>query len=140
MSHYFGDVKAAIVDIIRTQSTKAKVVYDYEETQPTGYPAVMVVSQNSPGTWIDTQRTRREFTFVLRCMQERLEATPQVAEQNLTALVDELIALFDGPNTNYNLENTVVFNEPPDVKWGYMSVPDAEMRTCELTLTGIAVQ
>ncbi len=139
MSHYFADVKAAIVDILRTQCLTPKHVYDYEESQPVGYPAVTVTPTDGNGTFIDTMRNRREFVFKVLCTQERIDMGPAEAERILTKVVDEVLAVFESQAAN-NLNNTVVFTDPPKVKWGYMTVPDAEVRSCEITITAIAAQ
>ena len=141
MSHYFADLKAAIKDIIKTQSTHAKnaAIYDYEETQPAGYPAITITTVEGQGEFLDTMRNRRDSTFKVLCMQERVEVGASESERILTQLVDELLLIFES-SPNYNLENTDVFTLPPRVKWGYMTVPDAEVRSCELTITAVTAQ
>lgn len=138
MSNYFGTIKTEIVNIINT-STKVRNVYNYEEVKPAGYPAITVTNYDGAGEFADTQRNRRFFTFSIKCYQERLEVGASEAERIMTNLVDELIGIFDNP-TNYNLNNTCVFAQPIPSKWGYLQVPDADVRTAEILIAAIAVQ
>lgn len=138
MAQYFTNIKAGIVTLLQS-ATKAKVVYNYEEPQPTGYPAIMVVPTDGEATFLDTQRVRRDFTFDVKLYQERVEVGAQEAERIMTNLVDQIISLFDD-FTNTSLSNTVVFMKPVKVKWGYLNVPDADVRSCEITLIGEAAQ
>lgn len=136
--NYFTTVKAGIVTYLQT-STKVRNIYDYEETKPAGYPAINVTPAASTGEFLDTFRIRHDFQFTLRVMQERLEAGPSQAEVVITALVDELIAIFEAANAT-TLVNTVEFTQPPSTRWGYLQVPDADVRTCDITLTGVVPQ
>lgn len=138
MSHYIADVKAGIVSVL-TQSTKAKKVYDYEETKPQGYPCIMVTPLEGDSEFLDTMRYKWDFGFTLRCYQERLEVGASEAERILTALVDEVLSVFD-TTTNSTLNNTVVFVKPAKYKFGYLQSPDADVRSCEITLVGEAAQ
>ena len=138
MSHYYTDIKAAIVSFIQT-STNNRNVYAYEETKPAGYPAIMVTPFGGQGIFLDTMRVQRDFQFTVRVYQERLDATPAGAEAIITTLVDELIGIFEGAGAS-NLNNTVVFTQPPSVKFGYLQSPDPDVRTAEITLVCRAAQ
>lgn len=138
MSHYYTDIKAGIITYLQT-STKVRNIYDYEETQPAGYPAINVTPFAGEAEFLDTLRTRRSFQFTIRVLQERLEIGPSGAESVITTLVDELIAIFEAAGSS-SLVNTVIFTQPPSTKWGYLQVPDADVRTCDITLIGIAAQ
>lgn len=138
MAHYYADIKAGIVTLLQS-ATKAKVVYDYEETKPSGYPAITVTPMEGEAEFLDTIRVRRDFTFSVKIYQERLEATPSGAETIITNLVDQVISLCDD-FSNTTLSNTVVFLLPVKTKWGYLAAPDADVRSCEITLIGEAAQ
>jgi len=138
MSNYYTQIGAQIVNLLQT-STKVRNVYNYENTSPDGYPAICVTPSDGSATFLDTMRTRREFNFRVMCYQERLEATPQGAESTLVALVDEIISIFENLSSS-NLNNTVVFADPISVKFGYLNVPDADVRTAEITLKAIVAQ
>jgi len=138
MAHYYDDIEAGIVSLLQS-ATKAKVVYDYEETKPTGYPAITVTPSDGEAEFLDTMRVRRDFVFTIKVYQERIEAKPQGAEQIMRALVDQILSLFDDP-ANTTLGNTVVYMKPVKSKWGYLQAPDADVRSCEITLFGEVAQ
>lgn len=138
MSHYFSDIKAGIITIINN-SVKVKAVYNYEEVKPSGYPCITVTAADGDGEFADTSRNRREFIFSIKCYQERIEVGASEAERILINLIDELLGIFDS-SANYNLNNTVIFAKPIPSKWGYLNVPDADVRTAEILIVGVAVQ
>lgn len=138
MAQYYTNIKAGIVTLL-VSASKAKVVYNYEEPKPSGYPAIMVVPIEGEAQFLDTMRVRRDFIFNVKLYQERVEVGASEAERIMTSLVDQVVALFDDFN-NTSLSNTVVFMKPVKVKWGYLNVPDADVRSCEITLIGEAAQ
>lgn len=138
MANYYTDIKAAIVTFLQT-STKVRNIYAYENTKPAGYPAIMVTPFGGDAQFLDTMRNRRTFQFTIRIYQERTEVGAAAAEATITALVDELIAIFEAAGAS-NLSNTIVFTEPPSVRFGYLQDPDPDCRTAEITLVGIAAQ
>lgn len=138
MSHYYADVKAGIVSTL-ANATKAKHIYDYEEVKPVGYPAITVTPVEGEAEFLDTIRVRRDFIFSVKLYQERLEVGASEAERIMTALVDQVVSIFDD-FSNTTLVNTVVFMKPVKVKWGYQAVPDADVRSVEITLIGEAAQ
>lgn len=138
MAHYYTDIKAGLVTLLGS-STKAKRVYNYEEVKPAGYPAITVTPIEGEAEFLDNERMRRDFIFSVKLYQERIEAGASEAERIMTALVDEVIALFDDKN-NASLNNTVIFIKPVKVKWGYLAAPDADVRSCEITLIGEVAQ
>jgi hypothetical protein len=138
MSHYYADIKAGIVSAL-SQATKAKNIYDYENTKPAGYPAITVTPVDGEAEFLDTQRVRRDFIFSVKLYQERLEVGPSEAERIMTNLVDQAVSVFDN-FSNTTLGNTVIFMKPVKVKWGYLAAPDADVRSCEITLIGEVAQ
>lgn len=138
MAHYFTDIKAAIIVALQA-ATKVRDIYDYEETKPGGYPCITVTPSAGDGEFLDTTRIQRAFEFTIRVYQERVQAGAKEAERIITSLVDEILPLFEGAGV-INLTNTVQFVKPPATKWGYLQDPDADVRTCEITVTGIVAQ
>lgn len=138
MAQYYANIKAGLITIL-TQATKAKRVYDYEEVKPVGYPAITVTPFEGEADFLDTQRVRRDFLFSVKLYQERVEVGASEAERIMTALVDQVIEIFDS-SSNTTLNNTVIFVRPVKVKWGYLNVPDADVRSCEITLHGVVAQ
>lgn len=138
MANYFTQIKAQLKTILQT-STKAKVVYDYVEPKPSGYPAVIVTPFESTSEFLDTTRNREGYIFKFNVQQERVEIGASEAERIITSLVDEIISIFDSSN-NFNIGNTVVFAHPVQTKWGYISAPDVDVRSCEITIECVAAQ
>lgn len=138
MAHYYADIKAGIVTVL-TSATKAKHVYDYEEVKPAGYPCITVTPIEGEAEFLDTTRVRRDFIFSVKIYQERIEVGASEAERIITNMVDQVIGLFDD-FANTTLSNTVVFMKPVKTKWGYLAAPDADVRSCDITLIGEAAQ
>ena len=138
MSHYYTDIKAGIIQVLQ-QSTNVKQIYNYVNTQPAGYPSINVYPTDGEAEFLDTMRVKRDFMFTVQCLQERVNVGASQAELIMTTLVDEIVNIFDNP-TNTTLGNTVVFCKPVKTKWGYLTVPDADVRLCEITLIAEAAQ
>lgn len=129
----YTDQKAAIVSILRANISKANVIYDYIEPNPTGYPAITVESYDGTGEFADTGRNRRKRYYRITCQQERIKVGASNAESILTALVDQIVATFDS-RTNLNLNNTAEFAYPIPSKWGYIQAPDVDVRVAEIII------
>lgn len=127
-----------IATILRTNITKAKVVYNYTETNPSGYPAINVEAYDGNGEFADTTRNRREFIFRITVMQERVKVKPAEAERITRSLVDQIIQTFDD-RTNLTLGNSCDFAYPIPSKWGYINAPDIDVRTAEILLVAVAL-
>ena len=134
----YSTTKAALVTLIST-ATKVQNVYNYENPKPDGYPCISITNFEGTAEFADTSRFRRNYTYRILVTQERINVGPSEAERIVTGLVDELVSLFDN-NANYNLSNSVIFFEPPAVKFGYLQAPDVDVRSAEITLTGTTVQ
>lgn len=147
----FGAIKAAAIELIQQQvgNVNPKWVYNYEPTLPDGFPAIAVTAFNGDGKFADTQRNRRNYILKIRCYQERDTVGSQKglipqeeAERILTALIDQLIAIFDN-YPNYNLDNQVqnlVFVEPIPSEWAYAQAPNVNMRVADIKLNAVVVQ
>jgi hypothetical protein len=138
MSHYYNDIKAGIITVLQA-TTKVKQIYNFEQIQPAGYPTINVFPTDGDAQFLDTSRVRRQFMFTCQLLQERLEVGPSEAERIMTSLVDQVISIFDDA-TNTTLNNTVIFCHPVKNKWGYLNVPDADVRSCEITLIAEVAQ
>lgn len=134
----YSTIKAQIVSILQSQITKANYVYSYEERKPAGYPAITVTNYDGNGEFADTSRNRREYIFRILCMQEITETTMATAESSLADMIDQIITTFDS-STYYNLNNTCQFAIPAPSKWGYVQVPEIEVRSAEVILTAVVV-
>lgn len=135
----FAALKAQVISTIKTSSyVLASNVYDYAEAQLQGYPSVLVFSAGMDGKFADTARDEYHFHFTILCLQERLVAGDETAEQNLTNLVDDIIQKINANVTLNNQSNT--FTRPVGVKWGYQKVQDAEVRVAQLELEVVVGQ
>ena len=133
------EIKQAIVSIIKEQVTLVadENVLDYEKSLPDGYPAITVVPDGGDGEFLDTQRNQRNYTFKIRIFHERI-TDQREAERIVTAVLDQFIAVFDDPDQT-TLDNTVIFNLPSEVSWGYITAPDIDVRIAEVKLTAVTV-
>jgi len=129
----YSDQKAAIVAILQANITKAKVVNNFAERNPSGYPAINVESYDGSGVFADTGRNRRKRIYRITCMQERVKVEASEAERILNAMVDQIIGVFDDRN-NITLNNTCNFAYPIPSKWGYIQAPDIDVRTAEILI------
>lgn len=134
----YSTIKPQIKSILETSVTKARVVYDYAEPNPSGYPAITVENYDGDGQFIDTGRNRRKYIFRITVMQERIKVGASEAERITGALVDQIISTFDD-RTNITLNNTVIFANPIPSKWGYIQAPDVDVRTAEILLEATVV-
>lgn len=80
-----------------TPHTLFAAVYDYEETQPSGFPCAYVIADSGSGSILDTARNEREWQFRIILRQEisKVGRTPEEAEDILTDMVDYVINAFD---------------------------------------------
>lgn len=129
----YTNQKAAIVSTLRTSISKAKVVYDYAERNPSGYPAINVESYDGSGEFADTGRNRRKRFYRITVMVERIKLGPSEAERITNSLVDQIISVFDDRN-NLTLNNTADFAYPIPSKFGYISAPDIDVRSAEIII------
>jgi hypothetical protein len=125
--------KAAIVSILQANITDANVIYNYVETNPSGYPAINVEFYDGTGEFADTGRNRRKRIYRITCMQERVNVGASEAERILGAMQDQILSVFDN-RTNITLNNTCDFAYPVPSKWGYIQAPDIDVRTVEILL------
>lgn len=138
MSSY-ATQKAAIVSILQSNITTANVVYSYVETNPTGYPAIMVEFYDGQGEFADTGRNRRSRFYRITCMQERVKVGARESERILGSLVDQVISVFDN-RANITLNNSCDFAYPIPSKWGYIQAPDIDVRTAEIILEAVTLE
>lgn len=139
----WNTLSAAIVTKVQA-STKldGTNVFDYGKASFTSYPSVTITPSDDVASFADNLRNRREYSFMVRIYQERLEGGQgeKEAERILRILVDDLISLFD---TDLTLGATLkgrgfVYAVPG--KWGYVKAPDIDVRLAEITVKGVVVQ
>lgn len=131
--------KQAIVNILQANITNANVIYNYVETNPSGYPCITVEFFDGTGEFADTGRNRRKRIYRITCMQERLTVGASEAERILGSMADQIMATFDA-RANINLNNTCNFAYPIPSKWGYIQAPDIDVRTVEIQLIADSIE
>jgi hypothetical protein len=146
----YTKLKASIIEVIEQSALiDPAFIYNYEPTQPGGFPAISVTALTGDGVFADTLRNRRNYILRIRCYQERDTVgdgsglVPQSeAERIMGNLVDSLIGIFD-QYANFQLDNTVpglVFVQPIPSEWGYTQAPNANMRTADIKLNAVVVK
>lgn len=135
----YANIKDQVVSILQTNITKAKVVYDYMEPNPSGYPAIMCDWYDGSGRFADTGRNRRSRILRITCLQERVKVGPSNAERICENLADQIISVFDN-RTNLTLNNAVNFARPIPSRWGYNNGPDIDNRLVEILLEAESIE
>lgn len=127
----FTNIKAQVVSIL--QANVSATVYDYAISTVAGisYPLITVTAKTGSGTHLTNVHNERHYIITIRCMQERLVVGEQAAETTLTALVDQVITVFD---QNPQLNNAATYAMPAPSQWGYIKAPDIEVRTADVDL------
>jgi len=129
---------------VLSQVSALKHVYEYEITQPDGYPCATVTpAEIVDNAFLDSGRNRRSYVFSIKVMQERTRVSGSTkperdAERLLRELVDEIIQKFDDPANN-TLSGACIFSFPIPAKWGYRQSPDVDVRIAEIMLQAVVV-
>lgn len=86
-----------IVDSGTPPKTILQVVYDYGESQPSGYPYANILVEAGDGEPIDSARNQRNFVFRIDLYQEYNEGgkTKAEAKTAMIGAIDAIIASFD---------------------------------------------
>lgn len=121
---YSGEIKTEI-----EKSTYVGTVYDYAATQFDSYPAVVITSSDLSGKFADTFRNEDSFKFSILCLMNRLNMESQ-AESTMRLLVDDIVQRLNNNSTINGNSNT--FGRPINIKWGYASAPDPDMRVASI--------
>lgn len=106
-------------------------VFDFEPSGFSTYPAITVTPSDNTADFADTSRNFVRYTFMIRCYQERLELTPQVAESRMRALVDNIMTAFNADPT-LGAALTSGYAKPIPSVWGYRSGPQVDERVAEI--------
>lgn len=116
-------------------------VLDYEKNILDNYPSITVVAADSPADFADTARNSRQYTFSIKCLQERKEFGAQKAERVLRQLTDELLTLFD--TSRYLLGNNLQgrgFVHAAPSRWAYIQSDQIDVRLAEILLVCEVIQ
>jgi hypothetical protein len=134
-------VKNQLIHTIQTNCPSVQYVYGHEETNPTGWPTVCVVTTSVNGEFVDTSHNSRVYAFRITAMfpfNQDMPGLPagtnrdEYAEQTLATVVDEIINAVD---TNFMLEATpVLYLEAADAEWGEAAIESGIVKACAITL------
>lgn len=121
-----------------------QVVYGYEEVNPTGWPAVMLTTQDMEGEFSSTSENSRVYSykalilfpigqdFVSNTTINRLE----YAENVVATVIDEIINAID---TDFDLtgipQATALYANASDCIWSYTTYEGGEARSAEITVS-----
>jgi len=122
---YSGEIVSEIEN-----STLVGSVYDYAATQFESYPAVVVTSTDLAGEFADTSRNKDSFSFNILCLADRLNKEAEV-ESTMRKLVDDIVTRLNNNSTINANANT--YGKPVNIKWGYATAPDPDMRVAAIT-------
>lgn len=125
----FDFYSAEIVSEIKKSSYAGDVV-DYAATQFDNYPATVVTSSDLMGAFADTSRNKDTFSFNILILMNRLNMEQQ-AEQTMRSFVDDIITRLSN-NTTIN-GNSNTFGKALNIKWGYATAPEPDMRVAAIT-------
>jgi hypothetical protein len=132
MSTHFRDIRAAIKTLIQNQATKVAIVYDYEASTFTKFPAVVVAPSENQADYGDTQKDKDTFVFKLRAyFMVKDEADHPRAERALEAVVDQLMTIFRQRDA---LGASCDWLQPTPSIWQYEIRGEAIYRMAEITL------
>jgi hypothetical protein len=115
-------------------------VYGYEETNPIGWPCVMITPSDMQGEFSSTAENSRVYNYRLLIMfptGQDMEVPKNMnrieyAENVVATVIDEIINAIDD---DFELDNSpVLFVNAADVTWSYINVESGEVRAAEITL------
>lgn len=119
-------------------------VYGHEEINPTGWPAVMVTSQNMQGEFASNSQNSRKYAFrvlILFPTGQDMPGQPtgtnrmEYAETVISTVIDEIINVQDTDFVLAGSDATVLYVNASDAQWGYYAYEGGEARGAEITLT-----
>lgn len=114
-------------------SLQAANVFDNENTNITGYPAVTVTANEGPGRVLDNTRNMRIYRFVIRVFIDRNKQNFGVnqSEKLLRQTADEITFKLDGDPT---LGGTCINAIPFQARFGYVDRQSNNIRVMEIQL------
>lgn len=133
-----SQIRSLLITRINNLAT-VQAVYGYEETHPSGYPAVFVVPANMDGEFVTTNENRRVYSFSIRVIYPTGQNLPkdasktpvEYAEDTINDVIDDIINDVD---KNYELDGTtVLFVSAADCVWGFVDYEGGQVATCDIT-------
>jgi hypothetical protein len=116
-------------------------VYGHEETNPKGWPAVMVTAGDIEGAFSSNTENSRIYAFKLQIFfpisqdfapnsTNRME----YAEQVIATVIDEIINVADNDFELAGSDATVLYVDAANAQWGYTTLEVGDTRSVEITL------
>jgi hypothetical protein len=131
----FKNIRSSIKNIITAQADKVAIVYDYEASTFSKFPAVVVAPSENQADYGDTAKDKDTFVFKLRAyFLVKDEADHPRAERVLEAVVDQLLTLFRQRDV---LGGACDWLTPSPSVWQYEIRGEAIYRMAEITLKAI---
>lgn len=140
------DIKNLIITSVNGLAS-TQTVYGYRELNPTGWPAVWVVTSDMDGTFATTAENRRIYAYSVTCLWPlgedfEKDGTPreEYAEEVLATVVDEIINVIDDRgflNTinTYGSGDTVgLFIEASDAQWGEIDFQKGKAKAVQMLI------
>lgn len=134
-------LSAAIVTMVKTSSfVDSALVFDYGKSDIGGFPAVTVTPSDAKATFGDNVRIQREYTFSIKCYQERLNQGEDKSEQIMRQMVDDLIRIFDADTYLLTTLDGRGFAYPIPSAWSFVQGENINLRVAEVLITAVVVQ
>lgn len=117
-------IQAQLLTLKKFQGSDGTIrVYDYPESNPSGYPYVVISSDSMESKILDTMRDLRVYQFLLSIIGEKF-GTPGGFSQSdaLKAMrntEDAVVGLFDSNNDFNGAGQGVIRSLPTNSKYGY---------------------
>lgn len=132
-------VKNQLINFIENLPSVDKV-YGHEELNPTGYPAVFVISGSMEGEFVSNKSNSRVYAFDITCVfptGQDFSNDPDVnreefAEETIATVLDEIINNVD---TNFQLEGSpVLYANAADILWGSANLENGISKAAQISL------
>jgi len=134
MSGNFKNIKAGIktaIDTLSGTGEKIAVVYDYDRSTFSGFPAVIISPSENSSDYANTEADKVVFVFKVRAFYPiTKESEHEDAEKALEDVVDELLDLF----SDRRVVPACDWVEPAPSAWYYEERGEAVYRVAEITV------
>lgn len=134
-----SSIKSTLKTRIQALST-VQAVYGYQETNPSGYPAVIITPANLEGEFTSTTENSRVYgyniTVLFPCGQKLPNAEyDKQNEQAEEIIADVLEQIINDIDRNFELteDTNVLFANAADAEWGFVEYPNGIAKACRIT-------
>lgn len=132
------DIKNQIIQKIANLES-VQVVYPAVKLNPDGFPCVYVTANSEEGEFSSNAENSRVYTYNASIMfpvgqdmvPDDVSERMDYAERVVANVIDEVINIID---TDYELDNPVLFVNAADVEWGYLDYEGGVARAANVIL------